>query len=48
MKSRYYRGTVEDTKCILGYLLSRYKAAYKSIDWLRERVEIIPFRAVWK
>ena len=48
MKSRFYKGNVEDTKCILGYLLSRYKAAYKSISWLRERIEVIPPKVVWK
>ena len=49
MRNRYYRGrgTVEYTKWVLGYLLSRYRDD-KSIDWLRERIKIIPFKAVWK
>lgn len=47
MKSRIYKGTIEDSKCILGYLLSRYRDG-KTIDWLRERIEIIPLKAVWK
>ena len=47
MKSRFYKGTIEDSKWILRYLLSRYRDG-KTISWFRERIEIIPFRAVWK
>ena len=47
MKSRFYKGNAEHTKCVLGYLLHRYKVG-NSISWLRERIEIIPPKAVWK
>ena len=48
MRSKYCNSSVWHTKCVLGYSLYRYKAAYKPMSWLRERVIIIPPKAVWK
>ena len=47
MRSKYCNSSVGHTKWVLRYSLYRYRAG-NPIDRLKERVEIIPFKAVWK
>ena len=47
IRSKYCNSSIGYTKCVLGYSLYRYSAG-DPIDRLRERIEIIPPKAVWK
>ena len=47
MRSKYCNSSVGHTRCVLGYSLYRYRAG-NPIDRFRERIEVIPLKAVWK